>query len=322
MTDKPRAKCPVCGKAATRKISGGAGAGLQGQRLLHHRLRQGRQGAPEGRDREAGRRVQARFHAEGREGREARRQAGPEGRDQACARRPPPSERRAPRRAREGGLAARRRRGRVRARASPRRGPRRSRHQPGHGAGPPRAGQSPEDGRARGRRSSSFRPGWSHAPRSPGPGFINFWLAQDQLAAAHRGILDQGAGYGRATVGAGLKVNVEFVSANPTGPLHVGHGRGAALGDAIAALLEWTGHARHPRVLHQRRRRPDRPAGPEPLGPRARAGRPPGRDPRGRLPRRVPAARTRARCSSAKAPPSPSCPTRRASRRCRALGAP
>lgn len=74
-----------------------------------------------------------------------------------------------------------------------------------------------------------------------GPGFINFWLAQDQLAAAHRRILDEGSAYGRSTSGAGLKVNVEFVSANPTGPLHVGHGRGAALGDAISALLEWTG---------------------------------------------------------------------------------
>jgi arginyl-tRNA synthetase len=76
-----------------------------------------------------------------------------------------------------------------------------------------------------------------------GPGFINFWLAEDQLAAAHRTILEQGPAYGRSAIDAGLKVNVEFVSANPTGPLHVGHGRGAALGDAIAALLEWTGHA-------------------------------------------------------------------------------
>jgi arginyl-tRNA synthetase len=75
-----------------------------------------------------------------------------------------------------------------------------------------------------------------------GPGFINFWLAQDQLASAHRTILEQGAVYGRSTTGAVLDINVEFVSANPTGPLHVGHGRGAALGDAIAALLEWTGH--------------------------------------------------------------------------------
>jgi arginyl-tRNA synthetase len=76
-----------------------------------------------------------------------------------------------------------------------------------------------------------------------GPGFINFWLAEDQLAGAHRHILEAGANYGRAAWGAGLKVNIEFVSANPTGPLHVGHGRGAALGDAIASLLEWTGHS-------------------------------------------------------------------------------
>jgi arginyl-tRNA synthetase len=75
-----------------------------------------------------------------------------------------------------------------------------------------------------------------------GPGFINFWLAQDQLESAHGHILQAGPAYGRSTWGAGLKVNVEFVSANPTGPLHVGHGRGAALGDAIASLLEWTGH--------------------------------------------------------------------------------
>jgi arginyl-tRNA synthetase len=75
-----------------------------------------------------------------------------------------------------------------------------------------------------------------------GPGFINFWLAGDQLAAVHRRILTEGASYGRSSVGQGLSVNVEFVSANPTGPLHVGHGRQAALGDAIAALLDWTGH--------------------------------------------------------------------------------
>ena len=76
-----------------------------------------------------------------------------------------------------------------------------------------------------------------------GPGFINFWLAEPQLAAALSEIVRAGAGYGRASFGAGVRVNVEFVSANPTGPLHVGHGRGAALGDGIAALLEWTGHA-------------------------------------------------------------------------------
>jgi arginyl-tRNA synthetase len=76
-----------------------------------------------------------------------------------------------------------------------------------------------------------------------GPGFINFWLAGETLAALHARILAEGAEYGRSTTGAGVKVNVEFVSANPTGPLHVGHGRGAALGDAVASLLERTGHA-------------------------------------------------------------------------------
>ncbi|MEO6067997.1 MAG: arginine--tRNA ligase, partial [Gemmatimonadales bacterium] len=75
-----------------------------------------------------------------------------------------------------------------------------------------------------------------------GPGFINFWLAQDALADHLRTIIATGAGYGRHAFGSGIRVNVEFVSANPTGPLHVGHGRGAALGDGIAALLEWTGH--------------------------------------------------------------------------------
>ncbi|HEY8106196.1 MAG TPA: arginine--tRNA ligase [Gemmatimonadales bacterium] len=76
-----------------------------------------------------------------------------------------------------------------------------------------------------------------------GPGFINFWLAEDQLALVVRQILERGPAYGRNEFGVGLKVNVEFVSANPTGPLHVGHGRGAAYGDALASLLQWTGHS-------------------------------------------------------------------------------
>ncbi len=76
-----------------------------------------------------------------------------------------------------------------------------------------------------------------------GPGFINFFLATDQRLGVVGEVLAAGAGYGRSTVGGGVKVNIEFVSANPTGPLHVGHGRGAAVGDGIAALLEWTGHA-------------------------------------------------------------------------------
>jgi arginyl-tRNA synthetase len=74
-----------------------------------------------------------------------------------------------------------------------------------------------------------------------GPGFINFRLDPAFLANGLRQIVAAEDGYGRAqTRGAG-RVNVEFVSANPTGPLHVGHGRQAALGDAISTLLEWAG---------------------------------------------------------------------------------
>ena len=76
-----------------------------------------------------------------------------------------------------------------------------------------------------------------------GPGFINFWLAQDALAESLARIVAAGPAYGRSEFGLGLRVNVEFVSANPTGPLHVGHGRGAAYGDAVASLLQWTGHS-------------------------------------------------------------------------------
>jgi arginyl-tRNA synthetase len=74
-----------------------------------------------------------------------------------------------------------------------------------------------------------------------GPGFINFYLADTQVVGALPAILSAGPNYGKSDVGHGAPINVEFVSANPTGPLHVGHGRQAALGDAIAALLEWTG---------------------------------------------------------------------------------
>ena len=73
-----------------------------------------------------------------------------------------------------------------------------------------------------------------------GPGFINFFLAAEQLHAVLPAVLTAGSQYGRGDAGQGAPVNVEFVSANPTGPLHVGHGRQAAIGDAIATLLEWT----------------------------------------------------------------------------------
>jgi arginyl-tRNA synthetase len=74
-----------------------------------------------------------------------------------------------------------------------------------------------------------------------GPGFINFRLAAGDLASGLARVLSEGADFGRPAERNGKAVNVEFVSANPTGPLHVGHGRQAALGDAIAALLEHAG---------------------------------------------------------------------------------
>ncbi len=74
-----------------------------------------------------------------------------------------------------------------------------------------------------------------------GPGFLNFRFAADYLASGLRAILDQSAEYGRSNTGSGKKAMVEFVSANPTGPLTVGHGRNAVLGDTIASLLSWSG---------------------------------------------------------------------------------
>ncbi|MDB9849682.1 arginine--tRNA ligase [Planktomarina temperata] len=75
-----------------------------------------------------------------------------------------------------------------------------------------------------------------------GPGFLNLRLASTLWADVLRAILADPAGYGRAAVGAGIKVNVEYVSANPTGPLHVGHTRGAVFGDALASMLDFAGY--------------------------------------------------------------------------------
>ncbi|RUR27624.1 arginine--tRNA ligase [Vreelandella nanhaiensis] len=75
-----------------------------------------------------------------------------------------------------------------------------------------------------------------------GPGFINFFAAADAAAQIVAQVLDSGDAFGRSLVGKGEKVQVEFVSANPTGPLHVGHGRGAAIGDCLSRLLEATGY--------------------------------------------------------------------------------
>src|SRR4030042_2978601 len=76
-----------------------------------------------------------------------------------------------------------------------------------------------------------------------GPGFINLTLAHAFWPSVLRMVLEQGESYGRGAIGKGEAVNVEYVSANPTGPMHVGHCRGAVFGDALANLLSFAGFA-------------------------------------------------------------------------------
>ncbi|MBK5926161.1 arginine--tRNA ligase [Rhodobaculum claviforme] len=75
-----------------------------------------------------------------------------------------------------------------------------------------------------------------------GPGFLNLRLAPGVWQALVAAVLAQGDAYGRSDMGAGRRVNVEFVSANPTGPMHVAHARGAVVGDALARLMAFAGH--------------------------------------------------------------------------------
>lgn len=75
-----------------------------------------------------------------------------------------------------------------------------------------------------------------------GPGFINMRLVPEVWTKVMRAVLEEGRDFGRSDLGGGLKVNVEYVSANPTGPMHVGHCRGAVVGDALASLLAFAGY--------------------------------------------------------------------------------
>src|SRR3954471_1007364 len=76
-----------------------------------------------------------------------------------------------------------------------------------------------------------------------GPGFLNVRLARDVWHRAMKAVWDEREKFGRSNAGKGTRTMVEFVSANPTGPMHVGHGRGAVIGDVVANLLEWAGYA-------------------------------------------------------------------------------
>ena len=75
-----------------------------------------------------------------------------------------------------------------------------------------------------------------------GPGFLNFYMKQEWFGSLAAEALEKGARYGRSDYGQNEKVMVEFVSANPTGPMHMGNARGGAIGDCLAAALEWSGH--------------------------------------------------------------------------------
>jgi arginyl-tRNA synthetase len=78
-----------------------------------------------------------------------------------------------------------------------------------------------------------------------GPGFINFTLKSQQLISQIELIISKGNQYGKSEIGVGKTAQVEFVSANPTGPLTVGHGRGAILGDVVSNILQWNGYSVH-----------------------------------------------------------------------------
>lgn len=75
-----------------------------------------------------------------------------------------------------------------------------------------------------------------------GPGFINFFLSKSWFANVVKEVLDEGDEYGKTDYGKGKRVLVEFVSANPTGPMHVGNARGGAIGDCLASVLQWAGY--------------------------------------------------------------------------------
>ncbi len=89
------------------------------------------------------------------------------------------------------------------------------------------------------------QPDWLASIEIAGPGFINFRLAAQQYTAIIREILDADTQFGCSQLGQGERVHLEFVSANPTGPLHIGHGRGAAYGSAVAHLLAAVGYNVH-----------------------------------------------------------------------------
>ncbi|MFP4391806.1 MAG: arginine--tRNA ligase [Desulfohalobiaceae bacterium] len=105
-----------------------------------------------------------------------------------------------------------------------------------------RAGKRPKDLAQEIKAKIMQDPGEVQCVEVAGPGFLNFtlrpWFWQEVAAE----VLEQASLYGKSDLGQGQRVLVEYVSANPTGPLHIGHGRGAAVGDSLVRILEWTGY--------------------------------------------------------------------------------
>ena len=155
-----------------------------------------------------------------------------------------------------------------------------------HGAGQGRRQEAARSGRGH-RRQAARRSADRQGGRG-GAGLHQPDAEAGRLGEELRAVIDAGLDYGRGDVGNGEPVNVEYVSANPTGPMHVGHCRGAVFGDALANLLDFRRLQGHARILHQRCRRAGRCA--RPLGfpalPRG-AGRGHRRDPGRALSRRL-----------------------------------
>lgn len=106
----------------------------------------------------------------------------------------------------------------------------------------PQVGENPRGVAERISNGLALSPEFIERAEVADPGFINFYLARGELLRSLREIIERGEEYGRCNLGRGRRVQVEFVSSNPTGPLTVGHGRQATLGDAVASLLEWAGY--------------------------------------------------------------------------------
>ena len=103
-------------------------------------------------------------------------------------------------------------------------------------------GRAPRDIAAALIEAMDFSGSFFTGAESAGPGFINFRLGQRWFSEAVQAVLECGRDYGRSDVGGGKKVMVEFVSANPTGPMHMGNARGGAIGDCLAAALDFAGY--------------------------------------------------------------------------------